>query len=137
VRRLVLDTGPLIALFSGKDARHQECKVGFAQLPNVFGEVLTPLPVLFEVYKFVAREQSPNTAQKALAVIVEDTLVIPLGMEAFWNVYNLCRQMPAWKGSLEDASVVVSAKQYNASVWTLDYRDFSWFKELELWAPQS
>lgn len=120
MKRLVLDTGPLIALFSAKDDRHQECKAGFAKLPALFGEVLTPLPILFEVYKFVTREQSSRIAQKALAVIVEDTLVVPLGMEAFWNVYNLVQQMPAWKGSLEDASVVVTAKQYNASVWTLD-----------------
>jgi predicted nucleic acid-binding protein len=135
VRRLVLDTGPLIALFSAQDDYHQVCKAGFAQLPTLFGEVVTPLPVVFEVYKFVARAQSPNTAQKALTVIVEDTLVIPLSMEAFWNVYSLSHQLPQWKGSLEDASVVVTAKHYNASVWTLDYRDLSWFKELELWTP--
>lgn len=104
---------------------------------HLFGEVLTLLPVLFEAYKFVAREQSPSTAQKALAVIAEDTLVVPLGIEAFWKVYDLVCQMPQWKGSLEDASVVVTAQQYNASVWTLDYRDLSWFKDLELWTPEA
>ena len=135
MRRLVLDAGPLIALFSIKDERHKECKAGFAQLPTLFGEVLTPLPVLFEIYKFVAREQSSEAAQKALAVIIEDTLVVPLELETFWNVYNLVCQMPQWKGSLEDASVVITAKQYSASVWTLDYRDLSWFKDLELWIP--
>lgn len=135
MRRLVLDTGPFIALFSTQDDHHQECKAGFARLPTLFGEVLTPLPVLFEVYKFVARVQSPNTAQKALTVIVEDTLIVPLSMEAFWNVYSLTCQLSEWKGSLEDVSVVVIAKQYSASVWTLDYRDLSWFKDLELWTP--
>ena len=48
---------------------------------------------------------------------------------------NLACQMPQWKGSLEDASVVITDKQYSASVWTLDYRDLSWFKDLELWIP--
>jgi len=135
MRRLVLDAGPLIALFSLKDDYHEACKDGFAQLPFVFGEVLTPLPVLFEVYKFVSREQSSPAAQKALAVIYEDTLVVLLGMEAFQNIYNLVCQLPEWKGSLEDASVVVTAQQHNASVWTLDYRDLRWFKNLHLWAP--
>ena len=78
-----MDAGPLIALFSIKDERHQECKAGFAQLPTLFGEILTPLPVLFEIYKFVSREQSSEVAQKALAVIVEDTLVVPLRLETF------------------------------------------------------
>ncbi len=100
MRRLVLDAGSLIALFSIKDERHKECKAGFAQLPTLFGEVLTPLPVVFEIYKFVAREQSSEAAQKALAVIIEDTLVVPLELETFWNVYNLVCQMPQWKGSL-------------------------------------
>ncbi len=135
MRRLVLDAGPLIALFSAKDNCHEVCKAGFAQLPSMFGEVLTPLPILFEVYKFVAREQSPHAAQKMLPVICDDTLVVPLEMAAFQNISNLVCQMPEWKGSLEDAAVVVTAQQYNASVWTLDYRDLRWFKHLHLWTP--
>ncbi len=135
MRRLVLDAGPLIALFSVKDDHHQKCKAGFAKLPEEFGEVLTPLPILFEVYKFVARSQSPLVAQKALAVIVDDTVVVPLGMEAFRKLISMVCQMPNWQGSLEDASVVVTAQQYSACVWTLDYRDLSWFKNIELWSP--
>ena len=135
MRRLVLDAGPLIALFSAKDSYHQACKAGFVKLPALFSEVIIPLPILFEVYKFVAREQSPSVAQKALTVILADTLVLPLGMEAFQQVYSMVCQMSDWQGSLEDVSVVVIALQYNASVWTLDYRDLSWFKNLEMWTP--
>ncbi len=135
MRRLVLDAGPLIALFSAKDDYHEVCKAGFAQLPTVFGEVLTPLPILFEVYKFVAREQSSYVAQKALSVICDDTLVVPLELKAFQKIYSMVCQMPKWKGSLEDAAVVVTAQHYNTSVWTLDYRDLHWFKNLHLWTP--
>lgn len=135
MRRLVLDAGPLIALFSAKDHHHQACKAGFGKLPALFGEVLTPLPILFEVYKFVVHEQSASVAQNSLSVIVEDTLVVPLGLEAFENLYSMVRQMPDWKGTLEDASVVLIAQKYRASVWTLDYRDLSRFKVLELWTP--
>lgn len=135
MRRLVLDAGPLIALFSAKDDHHQACKAGFGKLPVLFGEVLTPLPILFEVYKFVVREQSASVAQNALSLIVEDTLVVPLGLEAFGNLYSMVCQMPDWKGTLEDASMVLTAQQYKASVWTLDYKDLSRFKILELWTP--
>ena len=135
MRRLVLDSGPLIALLSIKDDHHSSSQAGFAQLPKEFGEVLTPLPVLYEVYKFVARNSSPAAAQKALAVIVEDTVIVPVTLEAFENIYSLVCQMPNWQGSLEDASVVVIAIEYEAPVWTLDYRDLSWFKQIELWTP--
>jgi predicted nucleic acid-binding protein len=76
MKRLVLDAGPLIALVSVQDDYHQECKAGFSKLPALFGEVLTPLPVLFEVYKFVLREQSSRAAMTALAVISENTVTI-------------------------------------------------------------
>jgi predicted nucleic acid-binding protein len=74
MKRLVLDAGPLIALFSAKDDYHEQCKAGFGKLPDVFNEVLTPLPILFEVYKFIVREQSSKVAQTALAGIYEETL---------------------------------------------------------------
>ncbi|MEH1855844.1 MAG: PIN domain-containing protein [Nostoc sp.] len=135
MKRLVLDAGPLIALVSVQDDYHQECKAGFSKLPALFGEVLTPLPVLFEVYKFVLREQSSRAAMTALGVISENTVTVPVNMEMFQEIYSMVRQIPDWKGTLEDASVVAVAQLYDASVWTLDYRDLSWFKSLELWSP--
>ena len=46
MKRLVLDSGLLIGLLSKKDKYHQEAKQGFSQIPDAFGEVLTPLPCL-------------------------------------------------------------------------------------------
>jgi predicted nucleic acid-binding protein len=137
MRRLVLDAGPLIALLSSQDNYHKEARQGFAQLPKEFGEILTPLPILFEVYKFVAREQSPQVAQKALSVIKEETAIVPLEMETIQTIFDLVIQMTNWQGSLEDASVVVIAQKFNALIWTLDYRDLSWFKNIQLWTPSS
>ncbi|MDF5710843.1 MAG: PIN domain-containing protein [Nostoc sp. S4] len=135
MKRLVLDAGPLIALVSLQDNYHEESKAGFSQLPALFGEVLTPLPVLFEVYKFVLREQSSRAGMTALSVINENTVIVPVSMEMFHEIYSMVRQIPNWQGSLEDASVIVVAQLYNASIWTLDYRDLSWFKSLEFWSP--
>ncbi|MBW4684367.1 MAG: type II toxin-antitoxin system VapC family toxin [Komarekiella atlantica HA4396-MV6] len=135
MKRLLLDAGPLIALVSVQDDYYQGCKAGFSKLPALFGEVLTPLPVLFEVYKFVLREQSSRAAMTALGVISENTVTVPMSMEMFQEIYSMVRHIPDWQGSLEDASVVAVAQLYNASVWTLDYRDLSWFKTLKLWSP--
>jgi len=135
MRRLVLDAGPLIALLSSQDNYHKEAREGFAQLPKEFGEVLTPLPILFEVYKFVAREQSPSVARKALSVIKQETVIILLEIESMQTIFDLAMQMTNWQGSLEDASVVVIAQKFNAPIWTIDYRDLSWFKNIQLWTP--
>jgi hypothetical protein len=44
MKRLVLDAGPLIALFSAKDDYHEQCKADFSKMPGLFNEVLTPCP---------------------------------------------------------------------------------------------
>ncbi len=41
---------------------------------------------------------------------------------------------PEWRGTLEDASVVLLALKAGAPVWTLNYRDLGVFQELSFWA---
>jgi predicted nucleic acid-binding protein len=137
MRRLILDAGPLIALVSRQDHYHRDATLGFRQLPQVFGEVLTPLPIVFEVYKFVSREASAETAQGLLKVLQQETVIIPLESERFLEVYDLVLCLVNWQGSLEDASVVIFAQKYNAEIWTLDYRDLGYFKQLHFWTPST
>ncbi len=40
-----------------------------------------------------------------------------------------------WNGSLEDASVVFTARRFACPAWTYNYRDFAAFRDLELWNP--
>ena len=89
MKRLVLDSGPLIGLLSKKDQYHQEAKRGFSQIPDTFGEVLTPLPILFEVYKFVSRYQSLNSARILLNLIQTETVIIPLANSDFLTISDL------------------------------------------------
>ncbi|GBF79617.1 type II toxin-antitoxin system VapC family toxin [Aphanothece sacrum] len=137
MRRLILDAGPLIALVSKQDNYHQEAKTGFSQLPQEFGEVLTPLPILFEVYKFVSREASVEAAQRLLTILYQETVIVPIEGELFAEVYDLVRQLVNWKGSLEDGTVIILAEKYNAEVWTLDYRDLGYFKQIRFWTPST
>lgn len=135
MKRLVLDSGLLIALLSKKDQYHQEAKRGFSQIPITFGEVLTPLPILFEVYKFVSRYQSVNAARTLLSIIQTETVIISLSNSDFLTILDLVLTTPNWQGSLEDASVIFTAQQYQAQIWTIDYQDFSFFNNLEFWNP--
>jgi predicted nucleic acid-binding protein len=40
-----------------------------------------------------------------------------------------------WQGSLEDTLVVILAQKYDAEIWTLDYRDLGYFRQLRFWTP--
>lgn len=135
MKRLVLDSGPLIGLLSKKDKYHQEAKQGFSQIPVTFGEVLTPLPILFEVYKFVSRYQSVDSARTLLTIIQRETVIVPLSDSDFATISDLVLTTPHWQGSLEDASVIFIAQQYQAQIWTIDYQDFGFFNKLEFWNP--
>ena len=135
MKRLVLDAGPLIALVSKKDNYHSEAKRGFNQIPVNFGEVLTPLPILFEVYKFVSRNESAQVAQKLLSIIQYDTVIIPISEADFATISDLVLHIANWQGTLEDASVILIAQKYQAQVWTLDYKDLGYFSNVQFWTP--
>jgi len=135
MKRLVLDAGPLIALVSEKDNYHNEAKLGFSKVSLLFGEVLTPLPILFEVYKFVYRHESPNIAQKLLSVIQKETVIVTISESDFLNILDLVLNFSHWRGTLEDASVMVIAKKYHGQIWTIDYKDLGFFGDIEFWNP--
>lgn len=135
MKRLVLDAGPLIALVSEKDNYHSQAKLGFSHISLVFGEVLTPLPILFEVYKFVSRNESPNMAQKLLEMIQEETLIVTISELDFVTISDLVLNFSHWRGTLEDASVIVIAKKYQGQIWTIDYKDLGFFGDIEFWNP--
>jgi len=135
MRRLVLDAGPLIALVSRKDDYHELAKEGFARLPMEFGEVLTPLSIVFEVYKFVSFNESLQMAQKLLITLQEETVIETLSQDDFSEIFGMVTQYPNWSGTLEDASVLVVAQRTQSFVWTIDYKDLGFFKHINFWTP--
>ncbi|MBF2055823.1 MAG: PIN domain-containing protein [Cyanobacterium sp. T60_A2020_053] len=135
MKRLVLDAGPLIALVSKKDNYHSEAKLGFSKISLIFGEVLTPLPILFEVYKFVSRNESINMAKKLLSVIEEETVIVTISTSDFVSISDLVLNFSHWRGTLEDASVIVIAQKYQSQIWTIDYKDLGFFGSMEFWNP--
>ncbi len=135
MRRLVLDAGPLIALVSQKDRYHEIAKLGFSRLSHEFGEVITPLPIVFEVYKFVSRHESLQAAQYLLKILQQETVISIINQDDFLTIFELVTQSPHWSGSLEDASVLVVAHYFESLVWTIDYKDLGFFKNINFWTP--
>ncbi|GEM88361.1 type II toxin-antitoxin system VapC family toxin [Meiothermus granaticius] len=132
--RLVLDAGPLIALFHAGDPDHEAAVRGFQELAQQDSRLITPLPVLFEVYKWLLFEGGPAVARRALERMLEALEVVPIGYSDLEASQVLLVGRPDWRGTLEDASVVLLALRAKAPVWTLNYRDLGVFKELSFWA---
>jgi len=60
------------------------------------------------------------------------TIYLPNDLARVVEAYLNSR--PEWKGTLEDASVVLLALKAGTPVWTLNYRDLGVFQELSFWA---
>lgn len=131
----MLDAGPLIALFSAKDSDHLICRSGFEQLNQTRTALLAPLPIIFEVHKWFLYNENTIVAQNALQAMQNSLHTIPIEHSDFERLCLLMQGLPQWRGSLEDATVIVLAQRYRCPVWTLNYRDFGIFKSLEFWNP--
>ncbi|MEB3174652.1 MAG: PIN domain-containing protein [Cyanobacteriota bacterium] len=135
MKRLVLDAGPLISLVSRQDHYHEAAKLGFSRLPQEFGEVITPLPIVFEVYKFVSRRESNQIAQYLLEILQQETIISIVDQELFLTILDLVHRSPEWSGTLQDASVLAIAHRFKSLVWTIDYKDLGFFKNISFWTP--
>ncbi len=104
MKRLVLDAGPLIALFRAEDTRHQDSINGFQQLAQQNTILLTPIPIIFEVYKWLLRRTRPEIAQNTLKVMQESLHPFPLGQSDFSSTTSVARFIGRWNCSGSDAS---------------------------------
>ena len=130
-----MDAGPLIGLFYSKDTFHQECVEGFTQIKRKDITAQIPLPIAFEVYKWLLHRTHPALAQKALRTMNRSFYVLPFQNKTFVDIQDMVYRLPEWRGSLEDATVMLSALQYRCPIWTYNFRDFTIFKSLEFWNP--
>lgn len=135
MKQLLLDAGPLIGLFYAKDTYHEACVSGFQQLTQQQTILLTPIPIVFEVYKWLLQRNQPAIAQNALQVMQESLHLLPLTEDDFQNLTAFIASLSKWQGSLEDGTVALKALQYRSPVWTYNFRDFGVFKTLTFWNP--
>lgn len=68
-----------------------------------------------------------------LIALEEAVSVIPFELADIQSAIELVSSTPQWKGTLQDASIVILTRTLNCPVWTLDYRDLSRFNNLEFW----
>jgi predicted nucleic acid-binding protein len=136
LKQLILDAGPLIALFYQKDSYHQLAIKGFRSLNQNKTQLIAPIPIIFEVYKWLLHRGGNLLAKKTLSVMENSLYSVTLEGEDIKKLYLMIQSLTDWEGSLEDATVILISQKYNSPIWTLNYRDFSRFKNLNFWNPQ-
>jgi predicted nucleic acid-binding protein len=132
---LVLDAGPVIALLHAKDPDHALAVRGFQALARVRSRLVAPLPILFEVFKWVLYEAGPEPARTALERLRDSVELVYIDPAMQRALIDAIVAMPHWGGTLEDACVALLAAQRGIPLWTLNYRDLSAFSRVAFWAP--
>jgi predicted nucleic acid-binding protein len=121
-RRVLLDTGPLVALLAESDAQHRCCVETFAALSP---PLLTCWPVLTEAAWVLRRQHRPlDRIAEAHAAGMFDFL--PLEGDSLSDIAAIMRRYEDSGIQLADAALAHLAERENIrTVFTLDRRDFS------------
>jgi uncharacterized protein len=123
---VLVDTGPLVALFDPSDADHERCKRALAQLRQK--RRVTSLPVLTEAVYLLGF--SPRAQQAVLAFVAAGAVeVAEFGPAQVSRAAALMRRYESLPMDFADATLVVLAEDLQTtSVFTLDRRDFSVYR---------
>jgi predicted nucleic acid-binding protein len=122
---MLVDAGPLIALFDPADADHARCG---EVLGSIEEPLATTLPVLTEAFHLLA----PGSlgAQALMDFIMEGGVGIAfLDDECIGRAFELMLQYRDGPMDFADASLVVAAELHKVrKIFTIDRRDFSRYR---------
>jgi len=121
-RRILLDTGPLVALLAESDSRHSLCVDTFAKLSP---PLLTCWPVLTEA-AWLLRKQHRPVDRLADAHAAGMFALLPLAGDSLTDIAALMKRYESAGLQFADASLAHLAERENIrTVFTTDLRDFS------------
>jgi predicted nucleic acid-binding protein len=135
LKRLVLDTGVLLAFLNDRDKDHTQALSGFQSLNEMSTRLIAPSCVVLEVAKRLLFDVNAGAMQRATIAMLETLEILDTTPETIQAALGLIQSMKVWSATLEDAIVMNTAFALNAPVWTFNYRDFGSIKNLEFWTP--
>jgi uncharacterized protein len=123
--RILVDTGPLVAILSSTDAHHRSC-VG--ALREMAAPLFSCWPVLTEAAWLLRR--SPRAIQRLLASIDGGFLeLLPLAGADAKSIAAVMKKYENIHPQLADAALVyLAGRERIETVFTLDRRDFSVYR---------
>ncbi len=122
---ILVDTGPLIALFDPRDDLHERCK---RTLKTLRSPLFTTVPVLTEAFHILSPESRGSDRLRDF---------IALGGLAAWflddrslaRAFELMEQYADHPMDLADASLIAAAEAlHTRRIFTVDRRDFSTYR---------
>ncbi len=125
MRRVLADTGPLVAIFSANDQHHQACVQALSALPT---PLLTCWPVITEAC-WILRDR-PEAVQQLLTTLGTSFLdLLPISGSEAGRISTVMATYQDLDSQLADASLVYLAHREKIdTVFTLDRRDFSVYR---------
>ncbi len=123
---VLVDTGPLVALFDPSDAAHERCKTTLAQLRD--RQRITTLAVLTEaVYLLGFSARAPHALLSFVAA--GGVAIAEFGVSDVSRAAALMQRFQDLPMDFADATLVVLAERlHTTSVFTLDRRDFAVYR---------
>lgn len=118
---ILVDTGPLVALFDPRDGAHQRARTTLATLNE---ELVTTVPVLTEVFHLLGPASRGSLGVRAL--------LMRAGLRVWWladrslsRAFRLMDEYGDHPMDLADASLVAAAEALRTTrIFTIDRRDF-------------
>jgi uncharacterized protein len=128
VKRVLIDTGPLVAILSNTDEQHESCLRALSDLPS---PLLSCWPVITEAAWLL--QATPGAVQELLKTLHVGFLeILPLrGMDAK-AIAGIMERYAAIRPQLADAALVYLANREGIdTIFTLDRRDFSIYRSAQ------
>jgi uncharacterized protein len=125
VDRILIDTGPLVAILSREDAHHQSC---VAALREMSGPLFSCWPVITEAAWLLRR--SPRAIQQLLGSMDKGFLeLLPLAGTEAKTIALLMKRYESIRPQLADVALVyLAGRERIETIFTLDRRDFSVYR---------
>jgi uncharacterized protein len=123
--RILVDTGPLVAIVDSNDFYHRICTAALAEMK---GPLCSCWPVLTEA-AWLLRSSPPSVQQLLCTVDSEFIEMLPLSGAEGKKVAAVMRRYSGMRPQLADAALVYLAEREGIStIFTLDRRDFSIYR---------
>ena len=125
MRRVLVDTGPIVAILSRRDQYHHACVTALRDLP---GPLFTCWPVITEAAWLLRRDS--NAVQQLLNSIDTGFLeLIPLTTADAKPIASILKKYRDIRIQLADAALVhLAGRNGLDTILTLDQRDFSVYR---------
>jgi hypothetical protein len=125
MRRVLADTGPIVAILSRRDQYHRACVEALRDLP---GPLFTCWPVITEAAWLLRRD--PTAVQQLLNSLDAGFLeLLPLTTADAKPIASILKKYRDIRIQLADATLVhLAARDGLDTIFTLDQRDFSVYR---------